>query len=172
MDKKDSSEKSSVIMEKLTAMDIYKKAKVVFVYMAFNNEVETMTLIKKMLSEKKKVVIPYTDTVNTVIIPSELKDMERDLIKSKFGYYEPAPERIVPVKPEELDLVVVPGVVFDKNLNRIGFGKGYYDRILCKLKKDAKAVAVAYDFQVLEEVPSEEHDIKMDMIITEKNIYN
>lgn len=171
MDNKDSYEKSSVIMEKLTAMYIYKKAQVVFVYMDFNNEVETMTLIKRMLLEKKKVVIPYTDTVNTVIIPSELKDMDQDLVKSKFGYYEPAPERIVPVKPEELDLVVVPGVVFDKKLNRIGFGKGYYDRILCRLKKDAKAVAVAYDFQVLEEVPSEEHDIKMDMIITEKNIY-
>lgn len=170
MDKKESSEKSAVIMEKLTAMDIYKKAQVVFVYMDFNHEVETMNLIKKMLLDKKKVVIPYTDTVNTVIIPSELKDME-GLVKSKFGYYEPAHDKILPVKPEEFDLVVVPGVVFDKNLNRIGFGKGYYDRILCSLKKGAMAVAVAYDFQVLDEVPSEQHDVKMDMIITEKNTY-
>ncbi len=171
MEKKDSSEKSAVIMEKLTDMDIYKKAQSVFVYMNFNNEVETMLLIIKMLLERKKVVIPYTDTVNTVIIPSELKSIEQDLVKSKFGYYEPAPDRIVPVKADEFDLVVVPGVVFDKNLNRIGFGKGYYDRILGSLKDGAKAVAVAYDFQVLEEVPSEEHDVKMDMIITEKNIY-
>lgn len=171
MEKKDCTEKSAVIMEKLTNTDIYKKAHVVFVYMDFNNEVETMPLIKKMLLEKKKVVIPYTDTVNTVIIPSELKDME-GLVKSKFGYYEPALDKIVPVNPEEFDLVVVPGVVFDRNLNRIGFGKGYYDRILCSLKNGAKAVAVAYDFQVLDEVPSEQHDVKMDMIITEKNIYN
>jgi 5-formyltetrahydrofolate cyclo-ligase len=172
MDKKESSEKSAVIMEKLTDMDIYKKAQVVFVYMDFNHEVETMSLIKKMLLEKKKVVIPYTDTVNTVIIPSELKSIDEDLVKSKFGYYEPAPEKIVPVKSEEFDLVVVPGVVFDKGFNRIGFGKGYYDRILSTLKESAKAVAVAYDFQVLEQVPSEEHDVKMDMIITEKHIYN
>lgn len=171
MEKEDSSEKSAVIIEKLTALDIYEKARIVFVYMAFNNEVETMTLIKKMLQENKRVVIPYTDTVNTVIIPSELKNIEEDLVKSKFGYYEPAKDKILPVKPEEFDLVVVPGVVFDKNLNRIGFGKGYYDRILCSLNDGAKAVAVAYDFQVLDEVPSEEHDIKVDMIITEKSVY-
>lgn len=171
MKDEESAEKSAVIMEKLTAMDIYKDSKVVFVYMDFNHEVETMNLIKKMLLEKKKVVIPYTDTVNTVIIPSELKSIEDDLVKCKFGYYEPAGDKIKTVKPEEFDLVVVPGVVFDKNLNRIGFGKGYYDRILGRLKEGARAVAVAYDFQVLDEVPSEEHDVKMDMIITEKNIY-
>jgi len=75
------------------------------------------------------------------------------------------------VNIEEIDLVIVPGVVFDKNLNRIGFGKGYYDKILNRLKPSAKKVALAHDFQVLEDIPAEEHDVKMDMIITEKNIY-
>lgn len=169
--KEDVIDKSRLIMDKLTGLDEYKKSNVVFVYMSFRNEVATTDLIKRMLSENKRVVIPYTDTRNTVLIPSELKSMEDDLILSSFGYYEPVYEKIKPVEPEEFDLIVTPGVVFDKHLNRVGFGKGYYDRILCRKRKDAKAVAVAYDFQVLEEVPAEQHDIKMDMIITEENIF-
>lgn len=163
--KDDVEKNSNVIIDKILSLDIYKQSKVVFVYMDFKNEVKTSEFIKHMLSEKKRVVIPYTDTLNTVLIPSEITK-EADLIKNSFGYYEP--KNIVPVALEEIDLVIVPGVVFDKSLNRIGFGKGYYDRILSKLKPSAKKVAVAHDFQVLDSIPKDEHDVKMDMIITEK----
>jgi len=159
--------KSRAIMNKLTCMDEYKNSKVIFVYMSFKNEVDTTDLISKMLEDNKRVVIPYTDTVNTVIIPSEIKSIHEDLTLSHFGYYEPVFEKIRRIEPGELDLIIVPGVVFDRNNNRIGFGKGYYDKILSRKRSDAKAIAVAYDFQVLDEVPSEPHDIKMDMIITE-----
>lgn len=163
--------KSDLIMNKLMLLEEYTNAKTVFVYMSFKSEVSTTNLVKKMLDENKRVVIPYTDTKNTVIIPSELKSIDDDLILNSFGYYEPVYEKIKRVEPEEFDLIVTPGVVFDRNLNRVGFGKGYYDRILIRKRKDSKAVAVAYEFQVLDEVPAEEHDIKMDMIITEERIY-
>ena len=168
MSKEDVKKNSNAIMDKITSLDIYKQSKVVFIYMDFKNEVITSNLIKHMLSEKKRVVIPYTDSINTVLIPSEITK-ESDLKQNSFGYYEP--KSILPVNIEEIDLVIVPGVVFDKNLNRIGFGKGYYDKILNRLKPSAKKVALAHDFQVLEDIPAEEHDVKMDMIITEKNIY-
>ncbi len=71
---------------------------------------------------------------------------------------------------DKIDLVIVPGVAFDEDLNRIGFGKGYYDRILYRLSSRAKKVAVAHDFQVLNSIPSEEHDVKMDIIVTEKRV--
>ncbi len=163
--------KSKTIINKLTALDEYKNSKVVFIYMSFKNEVKTSDLIEEMLSENKRVVIPYTDTKNIEIIPSEIKNLKDDLTLNTFGYYEPVLEKVKQVKPEELDLIITPGVVFDKNLNRIGFGKGYYDRILSKKRNDTKAIAVAYDFQVIDEVPTEPHDIKMDMIITEEKIY-
>lgn len=165
-------EKSSIIVKKLTASEEYIKSQTVFIYMDFKNEVMTSSLIKKMLDEGKRVVIPYTDTLNTVIIPVELHNIEEDLKVCSFGYLEPKKEKIVPVELKELDLIIVPGVAFDKNLNRIGFGKGYYDRILTTKRHDAKAVAIAYELQVLEEIPYEEHDVKMDIIITEENIYN
>lgn len=168
MSKEDVKKNSNAIMDKITSLDIYKHSKVVFIYMDFKNEVITSNLIKHMLSEKKRVVIPYTDSINTVLIPSEITK-ESDLKQNSFGYYEP--KSILPVNIEEIDLVIVPGVVFDKNLNRIGFGKGYYDKILNRLKPSAKKIALAHDFQVLEDIPAEEHDVKMDMIITEKNIY-
>ncbi len=170
MTENDAVNKSSIIVNKLTALDEYAGSKVVFVYMSFKNEVMTMDLINKMLSDKKRVVIPYTDTKNTILIPSEIKSMD-DLALSSFGYYEPVYESINKVEPHEFDLIVTPGVVFDRDLNRVGFGKGYYDRILSQKRKDAKAVAIAYEFQVLDEVPAEQHDVKMDMIITEENIY-
>lgn len=168
MSKEDVKKNSNAIMDKITSLDIYKHSKVVFIYMDFKNEVITSNLIKRMLCEKKRVVIPYTDSINTVLIPSEITK-ESDLKQNSFGYYEP--KSILPVNIEEIDLVIVPGVVFDKNLNRIGFGKGYYDKILNRLKPSAKKIALAHDFQVLEDIPAEEHDVKMDMIITEKNIY-
>lgn len=168
MSKEDVKKNSNAIMDKITSLDIYKHSKVVFIYMDFKNEVMTSNLIKRMLSEKKRVAIPYTDSINTVLIPSEITK-ESDLKQNSFGYFEP--KSILPVNIEEIDLVIVPGVVFDKNLNRIGFGKGYYDKILNRLKPSAKKVALAHDFQVLEDIPAEEHDVKMDMIITEKNIY-
>ena len=158
---------SRIIRDKIIGLDVYKQSKVIFIYMDFKNEVMTSDLIKHMLSEKKRVVVPYTDTISTVLIPSEITG-ESDLKLNSFGYSEP--KKVSPVNIEEIDLVIVPGVVFDKNLNRIGFGKGYYDRILNKLKASARKVAVAHDFQVLEEIPAEEHDVKMDMIITEKSI--
>lgn len=160
---------SSIIIDKIVNTDIYKQSKVVFIYMDFNKEVMTSQLIKRMLSEKKRVVIPYTDKINTELIPSEITK-QADLKLNSFGYYEPV--SIMPVDPEEIDLVIVPGVVFDKQLNRIGFGKGYYDKILIKLKPSAVKIAVAHEFQVFELIPTEEHDIKMDMIITEKSIWD
>lgn len=171
MSESDVINKSKEIVNKLISLKEYNGSKTVFIYMSFGNEVMTADLIKTMLLEGKRVVIPYTDTKNTVLIPSEIKSLEEDLVLNKFGYYEPVYEKIKAVEPEEFDLIVNPGVVFDRQLNRVGYGKGYYDRILLRKRKDVKAVAVAYEFQVLDEVPAEAHDIKMDMIITEENIY-
>lgn len=164
-------EKSKIIVDKLTSMKEFNNSKTVFIYMDFKNEVKTGEIINLLFKENKHVVVSWTDKVNTEIIPVEIKDLKNDLINSSFGYLEPKKENVVPVKIEDIDLIVVPGVAFDKKLNRIGFGKGYYDRILKLRRKDTPAIAIAYEFQVLDEIPYDEHDIKMDVIITENNIY-
>ncbi len=171
MNKQDVLTNSKIIMDKLRNLNEYANAETVFIYMDFNNEVITRDLIEEMLKEKKHVIVPYTDTINVKLIPTEIFDINQDLEKCSFGYYEPKKDIIKQVETEKFDLIVVPGVAFDRSLNRLGFGKGYYDRILSLRRNDCKAIAVSHDFQVQNEIPAEEHDVKMDMIITEKNIY-
>lgn len=161
---------SDIIINKVKDLDSYHKSKNIFIYVDFKNEVETKKFIKYMLSDNKKVIIPYTDTKNTNIIPVEIKNLEEDVKVSSYGYLEPNNNE-TSIDIDKIDLIIVPGVAFDKRLNRIGFGKGYYDRILQNKAKNSNVVAIAFEFQVMESIPYDKHDIKMDMIITEKNIY-
>ncbi|QSX05151.1 5-formyltetrahydrofolate cyclo-ligase [Sedimentibacter sp. zth1] len=165
-------QKSAKIISKLKTTSEYNNSKTIMVYMDFKNEVNTKILIEEMFSEGKEVIIPYTDMEDVVIIPVKISDM-KDLVYCKYGYLEPKIDMIKnPFDVKSIDLIIIPGVVFDKNRNRVGFGKGYYDKLLVNKREDAKSIALAYDFQVLNEVPAEEHDIKMDKIITETLILN
>ena len=177
LDFKEAAKKSEIIIEKLKNTDEYKNSTSIMVYMDFKNEVNTKVFIKDALSEGKNIIIPYTDMQKIQIIPVQINGLD-DLVLCKFGYLEPKKDMInTPYSTEKIDLIIVPGVVFDKNKNRIGFGKGYYDKFLTNRKnsakalKEAAAIALAYEFQVLEEIAAEEHDMKMDKIITENNIY-
>lgn len=171
LDVNEATNRSSIIINKLKSSNEYKNSTNIMVYMDFKNEVNTKGFIEEALREGKRIIIPYTSIEKVEIIPVEIKDFD-DLVMCRFGYLEPKREKIEnPFDVKQLDLVVVPGVVFDKKKNRIGFGKGYYDRLLINRKPSAKAIAIAYEFQVLDEVPAEEHDIKMDKIITEENTY-
>ncbi len=169
MDGELAAQKSRVIIDKVKSTEEYKNSKSIMVYMDFKNEVNTKMFISEALKEGKKVIIPYTDIKNVVIIPVEIDSLD-DLVECKFGYLEPRKEKINnPYDVDKIDLILVPGVAFDKKRNRVGFGKGFYDRLL--KNRRAKAIALAYEFQVLDEVPADEHDVKMDMIITEENQY-
>jgi len=163
--------KSRIIIEKLMKTDEFKNSKNIMIFLSFNNEVYTYDLIEKCIELGKRVIIPYTVKDTCEIIPTVLGNIEEDLNITSYGYMEPKKEKIQPVDEKDIDLTVVPGLAFDKNMNRIGFGKGYYDRYLEKTRIDAKKIAVAFDYQVLEEIPSEVFDVKMDSIITDENTY-
>ena len=164
---KEVEQKSDTIMSTLFSTDYYKKAKVVMFYVDMRNEVMTKKAIIKALSEGKRVVVPRVKK-GYGLLAMEIKSLD-ELKPGTFGVLEP-PE-MEEVILEEIDLVVVPGVVFDKKGYRIGYGGGYYDRFLPKLRKDAKKIAVAFEMQMVDFIPAESHDIKMDAIITEKRLY-
>ena len=90
-----------------------------------------------------------------------------NLKEDKYGILEPTKD-IEAMNKNELDLVIMPGLAFDTNGGRLGYGGGYYDKYLQKIAGNLSKVALAYDFQIVQEVPKEEHDIKVDYIITEK----
>lgn len=171
MSEQEVSHKSKTIIEKVMNTEEFKKSKNLMVFLSFDNEVYTFDLIDKAMDMGKKVVVPYTVKDTYEIIPTLLKNIEEDLEVSSYGYLEPKKEKITTVQEEDIDLTIVPGLAFDKDMNRIGFGKGYYDRYLAKTRKDSKNMAIAYEYQVLEEIPHDDYDVKMDYIITEENIY-
>ena len=157
---------SQKIVSRLLETTEYKNAKTVFSYISFEEEVDTFFLIEQALSNGKKVAVPRVSG----------KEMEFYHIKSfdelQPGYYgilEPITNEI----EKELEgILIVPGLAFDIEYNRMGYGGGFYDRYLNKhLKHKLLKVALAYDFQIVSMIETEEHDQKMDMMITPSKVW-
>lgn len=158
--------KSRAISERLFSHDFFLQAKVVHFYVSFKNEVDTHSIIRKTLSLKKRVVVPCIHEMDQEMILSELIDFQEDLKPNRLGILEPDENSVRPVHPMAVDLMIVPGVAFDPLGSRIGYGKGYYDRLLSRTS-NALVVGLAYDFQILDVLPALAHDVRMGKIITE-----
>jgi len=161
-------EKSKKVIDNLRALEEFQKAKNILFYVSVNNEVDTREIIKELLKEKN-IIIPYTIKNKPAIFLSELKDFV-ELEPKAFGILEPKEKYIREFDGEKLDLVIVPGIVFDKNGHRIGYGYGYYDRFLKTIAKDVVKIGLAFDFQLVDKVPEEEHDVPLDIVVTEKEV--
>lgn len=160
-------QKSEIILTKLEELPEFKKAKNILTYVSFNNEVDTHSLIKKyLITKSKQIIVPK-------VIGKKLRLFKisnfSDLATGKFNLLEPVNGvEFAADKLTTSDLILVPGIAFDKGKNRIGYGKGYFDRLLTDTQ--AKKIAFAFDLQILDKIPAEQHDIKVDKIITEKKI--
>lgn len=160
-------QKSRSIAERFGNLECYRSAQVIMFFIPFRNEVDTRYMIDLSLAGKKKVLVPYTVKEDRTLIPSHLLNWEEDLAEGTYGIMEPLPERIRAVEPEQIDMVIVPGVAFDLNGNRLGYGGGYYDRFFERLREDTYLVAVAFELQVVEKVPTEKWDRPIDGLVTE-----
>lgn len=149
-------------------MRSYQMAKTVMIYMSFQNEVPTRHLIQQAWQDHKNVVLPYTDDT-LEIWPYYVESFDQ-LRLSAMGIPEPDPDRCVRVDPLDIDLLLIPGIAFDLQGGRIGFGKACYDRFLPDLRWNAEKVALAYQCQILEHLPSDPHDVLMDVILTEDGL--
>ena len=153
-------ELSTIIVNRILDLDIYQRSKVIALYNSFDNEVDTSYLIKKSLLEKI-VLLPRIENDKMIFVKI---NNDTKYQKSNIGVMEP----IGDVYSHEIDLIIVPGVSFDKNLNRLGFGKGYYDRFLSN--QDIYKIGICFDKQLVNNLPVDNYDIKMDMVITEKKV--
>ena len=160
--------KSTAICHRLTEVHELWGVNAVCGFISFGVEVYTHDLMRHFLAERKHVSVPSFDPVGQRYICSELKHFDADLVEGHMGILEPKHSAIRPVRVDIPDAWLVPGLAFDENGNRLGRGKGYYDQLL----RDARGVKVvlAYDFQVLNEVPAEPHDVRMDFIVTETRV--
>ena len=161
--------KSAAIREKLFSLNEFKGAKNILFYVSFNNEVDTINIIKDLFIKKEKnVLVPYVDKDKLIQI-SKINSFG-ELEPKTFGILEPREDKIKKFDAKKLDLVIVPGVVFDENGHRIGYGYGYYDRFLQKLSNNTVKIGLAFELQLIEKIPKEGHDIPVDFVITEKRI--
>jgi 5-formyltetrahydrofolate cyclo-ligase len=164
---------SEVICCKVMALPEYVDARTVMCYVDIRDEVRTRSLLRAALDAGKRVVIPYCVAGDQL----ELFRMESfdELAVHAFGILEPADvwrdRSDRRVAPAELDLIVVPGVAFDRRGGRVGHGKGYYDRLLEQTRPDTMLVALAFDCQLVQQVPMQSHDASMHMVVTEKTTY-
>lgn len=154
--------KSDIIAVKLFRLDRIKKARVVMFYTTFDAEVITDRMIKKALMMGKTVVAPTCVAKQCKISPCKIGLNER-LKRSSYGIWEPLKK--IPVPLSKLDAVVIPGVAFDKQGNRLGRGKGYYDRFLKRLAPKTYRVGLAFDSQILPSIPLSDHDLAVDKVI-------
>lgn len=167
----DSFERS--VFSRFISSEAFLSSKVIMLYMDFRNEVPTKLMIEATIKAGKKLILPLTDS-NFHIIPYEIPVGEKEItevtiekyfITSSLGIREPNPSLCPKADPLTIDFIIVPGVAFDQEGNRLGYGKGCYDRFLPKLNPNALKLGLAYDFQILKNIPHEQTDIKLDGIL-------
>ena len=154
--------KSRMILEKLFRQKEFIKAKIVMFYVAFDGEVNADKMIKGAKKLGKIVTVPVCKRNRITLRPCILDD-SAGLEKGPYGICQPSTKRFI--RPEDLDLVIVPGIAFDKKGKRLGRGKGCYDRFLKRLPKEIPSIGLAFDFQILPNIPAKTHDISVNKII-------
>ena len=159
--------RSREIQEKLLSNREFGTCKTVMTYVSFPTEVNTRYINEEAFRLGKKVVVPYVEPKKEIIIASKLTAIE-NLEKGPFGIYQPKKDLVEEIPLEEIDLIVVPAIAYNKNNMRLGRGKGYYDKFLAKDKLSrATTIGLAFRFQILDDLPLDPHDKPVSLVITD-----
>lgn len=167
LSKKQVKEKSNAVQKLVEELPEFKNAKCIMLYYGVNNEVETKALIEKALTLGKRVALPATNFEKRAMVPREINSIE-ELAKTKQGLFEPKTQKFIETK--EIDLIIIPGVAFDKSGSRIGRGMGFYDSLLRKTSTKIPLIGLCFEENLEEHIPIESHDVKMNIVITDKKI--
>ncbi len=141
-------------------------------YVAFAGEIRTRPIIEEALCRGWRVAVPVVSPEpGGALLLSEVKDLEAELRKGRLGIWEPRASAIRPVMPQVIDCFVIPGIAFDRGGRRLGFGQGYYDRLLAGARPDAWRIGLAFSCQMADRIPSDPRDIRMHRVVTEKGVW-
>lgn len=159
---KEKSKKASVLFLK---SDIYKNAKTIMLYYPLGNETDTSYIFECAAKDKKNIVYPITD-MKTNYLTAVIADDGTSFSKGGYSVFEPNSDKVI--DKNTIDVVIVPGIAFDKKGYRVGFGKGCYDRFLEDI--NALKIGFCYNFQIADAILFDEHDICMDYLISEDGL--
>lgn len=162
---------SSLIEANIFKIDTFREASTFFVYVNFRSEVETTEIIKRLLVNKKKVTVPITHVKEKRIDAIHITQPEEELVPGYCNILEPKKDIWISkkVEPQEIEVILLPGSVFDEQGGRFGYGGGFYDRFLAS-NPNAVRIGIAFDLQVVKKVPLQDHDELLDYVVTEQRI--
>jgi 5-formyltetrahydrofolate cyclo-ligase len=163
--------KSNLIEYKLFGINRFQQASAVMFYLSFRNEVCTTFMIKRALQAGKRVGVPLVCRDEGRLLISEIENMDSELQPGSFGILEPQRKFIRPMELKQLDVVILPGVAFDESGHRLGYGGGYYDKLL-QTAKGQLLIGLAYEFQMVSQLPQLAHDVKVHHVVTEQRVIN
>lgn len=160
---------SDMILSNIKKMKEYEDSKIVMFYLSYGSEVVTDMMINKFLSDGKEVAVPVIQNPGDGIMTAVKINKLEDCIDKVYGIRQPEFDENDVVSGKEIDLIFVPGIVFDTNGYRIGYGKGYYDRWL-KGTDISKRVGIAFEVQLIEKIPNGKYDLPVGRILTENRV--
>jgi len=170
LSKKQRAEKSAAIMSRLFEFANFLESKIVLFYLSHKSEVDTEPMIHKALAQEKIIALPLIDGEKREIIPLKIDNLDRDTQPGYRGIREPISRRCKQIPVQQVNLAIIPGIAFDERGGRIGYGTGFYDRFIPNLDITTRKVALAFECQIVPQIPMEPHDRYTDIIITEKRI--
>jgi len=162
---------STAIFAGLMGLPAVQRAGEVLAYDAFGSEPETLHFRRALRAGDKGLLLPRIDRPARALTLHRVRDLDADLTPGPWGIREPDPRRCPPVRPGNIDLVLVPGVAFDAGGGRLGYGGGYYDRLLGTCADATPLVAAAFEVQMVDRVPMGPGDRRVDLVVTERGVY-
>ena len=160
--------KISEIETRLFDFANFLEARIVLLYMAEKNEVDTQNILSKTFDYGKIIVLPMFESEKKKVRLLKVDDPHRDMVEGPNGLPEPNPERCREVPMECIDIAIIPCVAVDEKGGRLGAGEGHYDRLIPQLPITTRKVALALEDQIVPQIPTESHDKHVDIIITDK----
>ncbi len=161
--------KSNDILKRLKELPQYTTAKCVMVYLSFKSEVATRQIINDLLALNKTVVLPVVDFEKGQLILVTIQSLDT-LVRSDYGIYEPEVTDDTTISISDVDLVLAPGLAFDNKGNRLGYGGGYYDRLLSSKARHTCVIGLAFSEQLVESVPHDDYDQVLDYVVCDQEI--
>ncbi len=165
----DAARRSRKIRARVLALPEIQRARVVSVYCSFGSEVGTHDLIEALAKAGKRVCLPVVDSSQAAMTMYEFRSFS-ELKVCAFGFPEPVPATHRKVEPGAIDVLLAPGLAFDEERHRLGFGMAYYDRYIAGMPKRVPIISLAYELQIFPQVPVTPRDITVDKIVTEERV--
>lgn len=166
-------ERSAQIARRVTQLQCYRAARTRLLFASFGSEVRTDALLAETLASEARLILPRVERGREELAFHEVVDLDADLAPGAWGIPEPIAERCPERALNEVDFILVPGVAFDRRGGRLGYGGGFYDRILRArqdLITDGAAVAVGFALQIVDRVPRHEGDVLVPLVVTEDEV--